>query len=236
MKHIALPVHPTMRHPHTGLALQAVGFRRSGAPIWPILGASPDDSGSGDSGGAGGDGGGSGSGGSGGSEGSGADHGGGNDETLGEGGKKALLAERNARKALEGEMADLKKNLAAAFGIKDEGDKDGDVLATVQIVQTQLADLQHENKVLALANQHKITDNDDLDLLRGTRDADALAKLAERLAPGDSADDGKQVKGPKKTGTPKPDGSQGGGDAPDAKSSVAAGREMFAARRGKKSA
>lgn len=38
-----LPFHPTRRHPRTGLALQAVGFRRSGAPIWPILGASPDD-------------------------------------------------------------------------------------------------------------------------------------------------------------------------------------------------
>lgn len=43
MSHTPLPTHPTRKHPHTGLALQAVGFRRSGAPISPILGASPDD-------------------------------------------------------------------------------------------------------------------------------------------------------------------------------------------------
>jgi len=43
MKHITLPTHPTMRHPRTGLALEAIGFRSSGAPIWPIMGASPDD-------------------------------------------------------------------------------------------------------------------------------------------------------------------------------------------------
>lgn len=39
----ALPVHPTKRHPLTGLPLTAVGLRRDGRPVWPILGASPDD-------------------------------------------------------------------------------------------------------------------------------------------------------------------------------------------------
>jgi hypothetical protein len=43
MSRTPLPTHPTRTHPHTGLALQAVGFRRSGDPIWPILGAAPDD-------------------------------------------------------------------------------------------------------------------------------------------------------------------------------------------------
>ncbi|UUW88393.1 hypothetical protein [Pimelobacter simplex] len=43
MSHTPLPTHPTRKHPRTGLALEAVGFRRSGAPIWPILGASPTD-------------------------------------------------------------------------------------------------------------------------------------------------------------------------------------------------
>ena len=36
MSHTPLPTHPTRKHPHTGLALEAVGFRRNGAPIWPI--------------------------------------------------------------------------------------------------------------------------------------------------------------------------------------------------------
>ena len=51
----AFPVHSTMRHPHTGEPLRAIGIIK-GKPIWPFMGASPDDQG-----GAGGDGGGSGS-------------------------------------------------------------------------------------------------------------------------------------------------------------------------------
>lgn len=40
----ALPIHPTRRHPRTGLALRAIGFHpRTGDPLWPILGASEDD-------------------------------------------------------------------------------------------------------------------------------------------------------------------------------------------------
>lgn len=37
-----LPTHPHLRHPLTGEPLRAVGFSRRG-PIWPILGAAPDD-------------------------------------------------------------------------------------------------------------------------------------------------------------------------------------------------
>lgn len=38
-----LPVHPTMRHPHTGLPLRALGFTKRGQAIWPVMGASEDD-------------------------------------------------------------------------------------------------------------------------------------------------------------------------------------------------
>lgn len=124
------------------------------------------------------------------------------DEPLGDGGKKALQAERDARKALENEMADLKKSIAEAFGVKPSADKDSDVLATVQ---TELADMRHEAAVLRFANQHQITDADDLALLGGVKDADAMGKLAARLA-------AKKDDGP---GTPKPDLSQGPkGDQP----------------------
>jgi hypothetical protein len=37
-----LPCHPTMRHPFTGLPLQALGFI-GGKYVWPIMGAAPDD-------------------------------------------------------------------------------------------------------------------------------------------------------------------------------------------------
>lgn len=40
MRNTTLPTHATMVHPITGQPLQAVGFRRDGRPIWPIMGAS----------------------------------------------------------------------------------------------------------------------------------------------------------------------------------------------------
>lgn len=43
-------VHPWMVHPHTGEPLRALGRRRNGAPIWPIMGASEDDEDEDDSG------------------------------------------------------------------------------------------------------------------------------------------------------------------------------------------
>lgn len=131
------------------------------------------------------------------------------DEPLGEGGKRALEAERTARKALEmqvAELAPLKEQmtaLAAAFGVKaNEGDKGADVLATVQ---QQLAQIQRDNAVLALANEHGITDKGDLELLKSSAlEGDALAGMAARLKPAESA-----------PGTPKPDLSQGPkGDQP----------------------
>lgn len=35
-----LPVHPDKRHPITGAPIQAIGFRRNGEPIWPVMGGS----------------------------------------------------------------------------------------------------------------------------------------------------------------------------------------------------
>ncbi|HVK25052.1 MAG TPA: hypothetical protein VM677_27140 [Actinokineospora sp.] len=43
MRKTTLPVHATLVHPRTGTPLQAVGYRRDGRPIWPVMGASPDD-------------------------------------------------------------------------------------------------------------------------------------------------------------------------------------------------
>lgn len=39
----ALPFHRHLRHPRTGQRIQALGLRRSGLPIWPILGAADGD-------------------------------------------------------------------------------------------------------------------------------------------------------------------------------------------------
>lgn len=37
---VPLPVHPSMRDPRTGAPLQAIGLRRNGDPIWPVMGGS----------------------------------------------------------------------------------------------------------------------------------------------------------------------------------------------------
>lgn len=43
-----------MRHPHTGEVLEPLGYTKRGKPIWPIMGASPDDQGGAGTGGQGG--------------------------------------------------------------------------------------------------------------------------------------------------------------------------------------
>lgn len=151
------------------------------------------------------------------------------DEPLGEGGKKAIEAEREARKvaqdeakALKGEFGALKDALAEAFGIKPKEGDDGNAVLTA--VQKQLADMQHEAAVLKLANEHKITDATDLELLATAKDADALKKLAERLAPKEQDGD---AKSPRK---PKPDRGQGGSGGSGTKSVAQVMADRRAAR------
>lgn len=127
---------------------------------------------------------------------------------LGEGGKAAIQAERDARKkaeqdlaALRGEFDGFKSSLSEAFGVKPEKDKgDDETLATIQ---AQLADMRSESEVLRLANEHKITDKDDLELLSSAKDSDARNKLAARLA--GKADETDSKKKP----APRPDLTQG---------------------------
>lgn len=137
---------------------------------------------------------------------------------LGEGGKAAIQAERDARKkaeqdlaALRGEFDGFKSSLTEAFGVKPEkGKDDGETLATIQ---KQLADLQHQSAVKDLAITHRITDENDLKLLGSTTDPDARASLAARLAPSADPVD------PKKKPGPRPDLTQGPkGDEPQRES------------------
>lgn len=134
------------------------------------------------------------------------------EQPLGEPGKKALESERAARKkaeedltALRTEFDGFRSQLGEAFGVKPSADKgDGD---TLQQVQQQLAQMQHESAVYRLAAQHQITDDGDLELLKAAS-GDAMPRLAERLAAKAEAET--------KPGTPKPDATQGGkaGESP----------------------
>lgn len=129
---------------------------------------------------------------------------------LGDAGKKALDAERDARKAaedqvksLKGEFDGFKTALTEALGIKPkEGDGTQDALTAVQ---QQLAAMQRESSVLKLANEHKITDAKDVELLATAKDADSMKSLAERLAPKEDPE-----RDAKSRQRPKPDKGQGG--------------------------
>lgn len=128
----------------------------------------------------------------------------------GKGGKAAVLAdlatERDKRQALETQIAELQTAqkaqadaLAKAFGLKPEETSDTATLAAqVTALQEQFSQTQHQNAVLSVANQHGISDKDDLALLEAAKDEQAMRRLATRLA---KAND---------TNTPKPDLTQGG--------------------------
>lgn len=123
-------------------------------------------------------------------------------EPLGEPGKKALEAEREARKQAETQLAALrtdfegfKASLSEAFGVKPATGDNSDAL---QQMQEQVNTMQRNAAVYRLAAENSITDEGDLELLRSAKDEAAMTKLAGRLAA--KADP---------TGTPKPDTTQG---------------------------
>lgn len=127
------------------------------------------------------------------------------------GGQVQMLAdlnrEREARKALEGQVSQMRDAFAQALGMKP--DAKADVEQIVGDFKKRLDAMQHETNVERVARVNGITDDDDLALLRATRDEDQMTKLAVRL---------KAASEPAAPGTPKPDrtqGPQGSDNKPD---------------------
>ena len=120
------------------------------------------------------------------------------DQPLGDGGKKALDAEREARKDLERQLGQIKDGLAQVFGKQDGKASTDDVIASLS---SQVEDMKRDALVYRLAATHQITEQDDIDLLRSAKDEDAMTRLAARLAA--------KAEESGKPGTPKPDLSQG---------------------------
>jgi hypothetical protein len=225
-----LPVHPSMRHPLTGEPLAAVGIRRNGDPIWPVLGAAEDDAG-----GDGGD-----------DEGSGDDTDSGDaDEDdegadkLGDAGKKALdrmkaqlKAERLKRRQAEKDRDDVRNGQTKDDTDADKVRRDAESAATnranERILRAEvkaaaggkLADPADAVRLLDLSQFELDSDGDvDEDEIAEAID-DLLKKKPYLAAQGGTKDERKTLKGDRSQGA------RGKDTAP----TVAAGAARYAER------
>jgi hypothetical protein len=201
-----------------------IGYRRNGCPIRLIRGASPEgDAKSGEAGKEQGDN-------QAGADGAKQDAGTGEKDTpLGEGGLKALQAERDARQALETELRQFKTGLAEVLGIDSKDAKSDDLVPTLQ---REVQEMRREVLVDRIAREAKISDDDDLELLKTASDEATMRKLAARLAK--KADDDDTGKNEATNGRRqlKPDPSQARGGKGESKpSSIAAVMEERRAAR-----
>jgi len=114
--------------------------------------------------------------------------------------------QQKVNRDLETKLNGIRDALKVAAGVDDKKADDSDVIAAVR---NELAGLRHENAVEKAARRHGITDDDDLKILAAATDAEAMERLAARLAP--KADEGETKTKPGKPGNPKPDPSQGKG-------------------------
>lgn len=225
-----LPLHPTLTHPKTGLPLRALGVRRDGRAIWPVLGASPDDGGS-DSGGSGGQG--NDSSGQGGGESGSTGSQGGEDKPLGPAGERALREEREARKALERQLAELAplKQLAELLGGKPTGDGPTDLEKLTERLNRHDEELAAERTARWRAEvqaEKGLTAKQAARLVGATKD-ELLADADELLATfgGGQQQGGDQP--PARRPGMRPDPGQGA--RPDQKtSSLDTGRSLYAER------
>lgn len=98
-----------------------------------------------------------------------------------------------------------------------------DANSSEETMKGELAELRLDRLVDRIARELKITDEDDLELIKAAREEGAMRKLATRLAGQQSA-----VRRP-----PRQDTSQGKGGHPTTQRSLSAGREMFTSSRSK---
>ena len=117
------------------------------------------------------------------------------DEFNGEGGPKALAAEREARKAAEAKIAayDAKENEAAKANLSEVERAQAEAAEAAKARDEASAELARYK----VAAKHGITDEDDLELLAAAPDEATMERLAARMASSGAAK------------TPKPDLSQG---------------------------
>lgn len=222
-----LPLHPTLLHPRTGLPLQAIGFRRDGRAIWPQLGGDgtdppadppkdppppadpPKDPPANPP----------------------ADP---KDEPLGEGGKKALDAERTARKELEKRLAKLEplEKLAQVLGggsDTDKGKTEVEQIAERLAAQEKAITEERQERWRAeVRADKKLTEAQAARLVGSTKEE--LAKDAdELLAAFGGVKPEEDGKGRQRRSGPRPDPGQGAREGEQA-SSLDSGKSLWAER------
>lgn len=156
-----LPVHATLIDPATGAPLRALGFRKSGSPIWPAMGAEDDPADPVDPP---------------------ADPADGDDEKLSAGGIKALKAERAAKDAAEKRAAAAEAKVAEAerakLGERERAEAERDE------ARKERDEARAEAARLKVGAKYGLSaeDLDDLSTAGTPEDFDARAKrLSERL-------------------------------------------------------
>ncbi|GAP53716.1 hypothetical protein AHiyo6_02810 [Arthrobacter sp. Hiyo6] len=149
------------------------------------------------------------------------------DEKLGEGGIKALKAERDAREAAEKRAADAEAKIQAAEDAK---------LSDIQRAQKERDDQAAENAKLKASNarlaalaEHPVP-KDLQDLVTGTDEASYLAS-AKKISELYARAEGKPLKGNPVHDSGNRNGDGGGG----AGTSISAGRDLYASKHHKSS-
>lgn len=141
--------------------------------------------------------------------------------------KGRFEGQQKVNRDLETKLNQLRDGLKGALGVED---KKADVTDLVGQLQQQLDSLTHDNLVNDVARRHKISDDDDMKVLRAVKDRDLMETLAARLAP--KGDEGGAGNTSGKPGSkPKPDSSQGRGGGSDTGSRPSSVAEVMEQRR-----
>ncbi len=128
------------------------------------------------------------------------------DEPLGPAGKRALQAEREARQALEKKYAPLEKLAAALAGDTSDGKNEVEKLnERFADLEKQLSEERHGRLREKVAREHQLPD-DLAEVLKGDTEEElkAHAEVLKKYVPATKQETKSR---------PKPDRSQGGGDA-----------------------
>lgn len=156
MQETALTVHPSLLDPSTGQPMQAIGHRRNGDPIWPVIGAAPEDEEETETGETGTEG----------EE---------EDEPLGPKGQKALDAEKERRRAAAARAREAEAARDAALAelarVKAGTPAEGDAEAQQRARQAEI-------DAAVKAVQDEATRNANRRVLRADVIAQATGKLA----------------------------------------------------------